>query len=106
MNNLHHLIEDGSPSCPACTFCEEPINGPMKMYGSTPLHPECHEKLNAEMITLEDILHPQVPHKYPTSTPQVLGSHSEDELDYAYQSYYGFGGCNPRIPRGLGLPIN
>lgn len=91
MNNLHHLIEDGSPSCPACTFCEEPINGPMKMYGSTPMHPECHEKLSVEMASLDG-----EPSKDPAGTPQ---EEELDYLDYAYQSYYGFGGCYPRIPR-------
>jgi hypothetical protein len=91
MNNLHHLIEDGSPSCPACTFCDEPINGPMKMYGSTPMHPECHEKLSVEMASLED-----EPTECRHDRPRDL---SEDDLDYAYQKHYGFGGHIPRIPR-------
>jgi hypothetical protein len=75
MDTLRHLIED-SPTCPACCFCDERIDGPMELYGGTPMHPECYDKLGAEMNSLDD-------------PPQ--DTISEDELEYAYQSHYGFG---------------
>jgi hypothetical protein len=48
----------------------------MELYGGTPMHPECYDKLGAEMNSLDD-------------PPQ--DTISEDELEYAYQSHYGFG---------------
>lgn len=75
MDGLRHMIEDG-PTCPACVFCDERIDGPMEKYGETPMHPECFAKLNEGAAPLED---------------QPVESISEDELDYAYQKFYGFG---------------
>lgn len=75
MDGLRHLIEDG-PTCPACVFCDERISGPMKMYGDTPMHPECFAKLNEDMASID------------VEPPESI---SEDELEYAYQNYYGFG---------------
>lgn len=75
MVDARYLIEDESPSCPACVFCDERFDGPMKMYGNTPMHPECFAKLNVDMAPLDD---------------EPVKSITEDDLDLAYQRFYGF----------------
>ena len=38
-----------------CAYCDLPVLGPTKLYGSLMLHPKCYEDMNLEL----DSLYPQ-----------------------------------------------
>lgn len=74
MEDLRYLIEDGAPTCPACVFCDERINGEMTLYGGTPMHKECYEKLGEEMAPLDE----------GPAIPQMTSTELDDAMEHAY----------------------
>lgn len=86
-----HLIRDICSDA-ICPYCDERItSGPTEHYGSHLMHAECYQKFGEELHALDESEHnaPKIPVKACSSRP------SDDDLEYAYQRYYGFGS-----PRG------
>lgn len=76
MLDLSHLIEDPNTNA-VCSFCGETIDGPVETYGHTQMHTKCYRQFGEELDC------------------STVG---DDELDYAYQRYYGFGHApTPRV---------
>lgn len=72
LNEFDHVITDGATPV-VCSKCGSLItDGPVERYGDMLLHVSCRRDILDELAREE---------------------FSEDDVEFAYQKHYGFGGC-------------